>query len=105
MILDYGNCNVFRITLNVYIGEDVEISICDQTREIREYAYAYNPGFFICLSYREPHALNTVYHITKPQFSQFFDKMPVRILLDVLFPVFRFSEASFNAPTSALIAF
>ena len=62
-------------------------------------------GFFICLSYRELHALNTVHLITKPQFSQFYDKIPVRTLLDVLFPVFRFSEASFNAPTSALIAF
>ena len=29
--------------------------------------------------------------------SEFFDKIPVRILLDVLFPVFRFSKASFNA--------
>ena len=46
MILDYRNCNFFLITLNVYIGKDGEISICDQTREIREYAYAYNPGFF-----------------------------------------------------------
>ena len=62
-------------------------------------------GFFICLSYRELHALNTVHHITKPQFSQFFDKIPVRTLLDVFFPVFRFSEASFNAPTPALIGF
>ena len=30
--------------------------------------------------------------------SEFFDKIPVRILLDVLFRVFRFSKASFNAP-------
>ena len=62
-------------------------------------------GFFMCLSYRELHALNTVHHITKPQYSHFLDKIPVRILLDVLFPVFRFSEASFTAPTSVLIAF
>ena len=27
--------------------------------------------------------------------SEFFDKIPVRILLDVLFRVFRFSKASF----------
>ena len=32
--------------------------------------------------------------------SEFFDKIPVRILLDVLFRVFRFSKASFCAPTS-----
>ena len=29
--------------------------------------------------------------------SEFFDKIPVRILLDVLFRVFRFSKASFFA--------
>ena len=29
--------------------------------------------------------------------SEFFDKIPVRILVDVLFLVFRFSKASFNA--------
>ena len=29
--------------------------------------------------------------------SEFFNKTPVRILLDVLFPVFRFSKASFYA--------
>ena len=28
--------------------------------------------------------------------SEFFDKIPVRILVDVLFRVFRFSKASFN---------
>ena len=28
--------------------------------------------------------------------SEFFDKIPVRILLDVLFRVFRFSKASFS---------
>ena len=31
--------------------------------------------------------------------SEFFDKVPVRILLDVLFRVFRFSKASFCALT------
>ena len=33
--------------------------------------------------------------------SEFFDKIPVRILLDVLFRVFRFSKASFSALTSS----
>ena len=33
--------------------------------------------------------------------SEFFDKIPVRILLDVLFGVFRFSKASFSALTSS----
>ena len=31
--------------------------------------------------------------------SEFFDKIPVRILLDVLFRVSRFSKASFSALT------
>ena len=36
-------------------------------------------------------------------FSEFFDKIPVRILLEVVFRVFRFSRASFNALTSLSI--
>ena len=32
--------------------------------------------------------------------SEFFDKIPVRVLLDVLFHVSRFSKASFYAPAS-----
>ena len=37
--------------------------------------------------------------------SEFFDKILVRILLDVLFRVFRFSKASFCALTSSFTAF
>ena len=37
--------------------------------------------------------------------SEFFDKIPVRNLLDVLFPVFRFSKASFCTLTSSFTAF
>ena len=37
--------------------------------------------------------------------SEFFDKIPVRIILDVLFRVFRFSKASFSALTSSFITF
>ena len=37
--------------------------------------------------------------------SEFFDKIPVRILLDVLFRVFRFSKASFSALTSSFMTF
>ena len=37
--------------------------------------------------------------------SEFFDKIPVRILLDVLSRVFRFSKASFIALTSSFITF
>ena len=35
--------------------------------------------------------------------SEFFDKRPVRILLDVLFRVCRFSKASFCALTSSFM--
>ena len=35
----------------------------------------------------------------------FLDKVPVRILVDVLFGVFRFSKASFSALTSSFTAF
>ena len=37
--------------------------------------------------------------------SQFSDKIPVRILLDVLFRVFRFSKASFCALASLFMTF
>ena len=36
------------------------------------------------------------------KFSEFFHNIPLRILLDVLFRVVRFSKASFYAPTSFL---
>ena len=39
------------------------------------------------------------------KFSECFDKIPLRILHDVLFRVFRFSKASFNALTSQFIEF
>ena len=37
--------------------------------------------------------------------SEFFDKMPVRILLDVLFRVVRFSKVSFYALASSFMTF
>ena len=37
--------------------------------------------------------------------SEFVDKIPVRILLDKLFRVFRFSKASFYALTSSFMTF
>ena len=37
--------------------------------------------------------------------SEFFDKILVRILLDVLFRVFRFSKASFYALASSFMTF
>ena len=37
--------------------------------------------------------------------SEFFDKIPVRIPLDVLFRVFRFSKASFYALASSFMTF
>ena len=48
-----------------------------------------------CLSYRELHALKSLGHTFWPlsdvQVYECFVKIPVRILLDVLFRVFRFS--------------
>ena len=37
--------------------------------------------------------------------NEFFNKIPVRILLDVLFRVFRFSKPSFCALTSSFMTF
>ena len=37
--------------------------------------------------------------------SEFFDNIPVRILLDVLFRLFRFSKASFYALSSSFMTF
>ena len=37
--------------------------------------------------------------------SEFFDKIPVRILLEVLFRVLRFSKASFCALASSFMTF
>ena len=37
--------------------------------------------------------------------SEFFDKIPVRILFDVLFRVFRFSKPSFCALASSFMTF
>ena len=37
--------------------------------------------------------------------SDFFDKIPVKILLDVLFRVFRFSKASLYALASSFMTF
>ena len=69
-----------------------------------------NSGFLKCLSW--------FYHIdqelrdlkwlqlkfgSSSEFSEYFNKIFVRILLDVLFPVFRFSKASFYALTSSFI--
>ena len=39
------------------------------------------------------------------KFSEFFDNIPLRILLDVLFRVFRFSKASFYALKSSFMTF
>ena len=39
------------------------------------------------------------------EYVEFFDKISVKILLDVLFRVFRFSKASFYALTSSFITF
>ena len=61
--------------------------------------YVSNRGFLTCLSWivsidRELHS-----QTFRAKFSEFFDNIPLRILLDVLFRVFRFSKESFCALT------
>ena len=53
---------------------------------------------------RELHALERL-ELKFGLSSEFFDKIPVRILLGVLFRVFRFSKASFYALTSSFMTF
>ena len=46
------------------------------------------------------HAMNMLelkFFVLSSEFSEFFNNIPDRILLDVLFCVFRFSKAAFNA--------
>ena len=64
--------------------------------------YVSNRGFLTCLSWivsidRELH-FQTFRAKIWLKFSEFFDNIPLRILLDVLFRVFRFSKASFLCP-------
>ena len=59
-------------------------------------SYPHSRGYTVaCLSYRELNALKSLGHTFWPlsheQVSECFVKIPVRILLDVLFRVFRFS--------------
>ena len=71
--------------------------------------YVSNRGFLTCLSWivsidRELHSQTFRAKIWL-KFSEFFDNIPLRILLDVLFRVFRFSKASFYALTSSFMTF
>ena len=63
-----------------------------------------------CSSDQEHLALKSLVHrfcIKRSQVSELFDKIhvPARILLDVLFRVFRFSKASFNVMTPSFTHF
>ena len=71
--------------------------------------YLSNRGFLTCLSWivsidRELHSQTFRAKIWL-KFSEFFYNIPLRILLDVLFRVFRFSKASFYALTSSFMTF
>ena len=71
--------------------------------------YVSNRGFLTCLSWivsidRELHS-QTFRAKIWVKFSEFFDNFPLRILLDVLFRVFRFPKVSFYAPTSSFMTF
>ena len=71
--------------------------------------YVRNRGFWTCLSwfYRIDQELRSTLSRVglSSEFSKYFDKLPLRILHDVLCRVFRFFKASFNALTSQLIEF
>ena len=67
--------------------------------------WQFYPGFTASIG--ELYALKSLDLIfgSSSEFSECLDKIPVRILLDVLFREFRFSKASSNAPTSLFIKF
>ena len=73
--------------------------------------YVSNLGFLTCLSsvswivLIENSTLSNVLELKLGLSSEFFSKLPVRILLDVLFGVFRFSKASFYALSSSFMTF
>ena len=63
--------------------------------------------FILDRSDQELHSLKHLEHKfdLSSEFLEFFDKIPVRILLDLLIHVLRFSKASFNALTSSFITY
>ena len=68
-----------------------------------------NLGFLTCLSWLD-HIDREIYSLECLELkfglsSDFFDKIPVRILLDVFFLVYRFSKASFYALASSFMTF
>ena len=81
-------------------GEDLHILISWVTN------YVSNLEFLAGLDRidRELHSLERL-ELKFDSRLEFFDKIPVRILLDVLFGVFRFSKASFCALTSSFMTF
>ena len=61
-------------------------------------------GFIVIWELHALKSLELKFGLTS-EFSDFFDKIPVRILLDVLFHGFRFSKASLDALTSSFTKF
>ena len=70
--------------------------------------YVSNLGFLTCSVLdridREVYSLERL-ELEFDSSLEFFDKIPIRILLDVLFGVFRFSKASLNALASSFMTF
>ena len=62
------------------------------------------PGFIVSWELHALKRLELKFGLTS-EFSDFFNKIPVRILLDVLFHVFRFSKASLDALTPSFTKF
>ena len=71
--------------------------------ELREQSWIFDM-FILDRIDRELHSLERL-ELKFGLSSEFFDKIPVRILLDVLFRVFRFSKASFYALASSFMTF
>ena len=62
------------------------------------------PGFIVSCELHALKSLELKFDLSS-EFSDFFDKIPVRILLDLLFHVFRFSKASLDALTPSFTKF
>ena len=72
--------------------------------ELRQLSWIFDMFTLDCIDRELLHSLERL-ELKFGLSSEFFDKIPVRILLDVLFHVFRFSKASFCALTSSFMTF
>ena len=71
---------------------------------LRQQSWIFNMFYILDCIDRDLHSLERL-ELKFGLSSEFFDKILVRILLDVLFRVFRFSKASFYALASSFMTF